>query len=60
MVVVLLALPWLGSRMVSIEPDNARAVADFHTAFNIVLALVFFLALLGRFGVRGFLRRVIS
>ncbi len=28
--------------MVTIEPDNARAVADFHTAFNIVLALIFF------------------
>jgi phosphate:Na+ symporter len=23
------------------EPDNARAVADFHTAFNLILALVF-------------------
>ncbi|HVV95299.1 MAG TPA: Na/Pi cotransporter family protein [Hyphomicrobiales bacterium] len=35
-------LPWLGPLMVTIEPDNARAVADFHTAFNIVLALLFF------------------
>ena len=28
--------------MVVFDPDNARAVADFHTAFNLVLALVFF------------------
>ena len=28
--------------MVMIEPDNARAVADFHTAFNLLLALIFF------------------
>ena len=28
--------------MVTIEPNNARAVADFHTAFNLLLALVFF------------------
>jgi phosphate:Na+ symporter len=28
--------------MVAIEPDNARAVADFHTAFNLVLAAAFF------------------
>ncbi len=26
----------------SIEPDASRAVADFHTAFNIVLAVLFF------------------
>lgn len=28
--------------MVQIEPDHARAVADFHTLFNLVLAAVFF------------------
>src|SRR6202453_4585871 len=28
--------------MVAIEPDNARAVADFHTAFNLALAVMFF------------------
>jgi phosphate:Na+ symporter len=28
--------------MVVFDPDSARAVADFHTAFNLVLALVFF------------------
>jgi phosphate:Na+ symporter len=27
--------------MVVIEPDNARAVADFHTVFNLLLALIF-------------------
>ena len=30
--------PWL----VTIDPDNARVVADFHTGFNLILALVFF------------------
>jgi phosphate:Na+ symporter len=28
--------------MVTFEPNNARAVADFHTAFNLILALLFF------------------
>jgi phosphate:Na+ symporter len=28
--------------MVVFDPDNARAIADFHTAFNLVLALIFF------------------
>jgi phosphate:Na+ symporter len=32
--------------VVAIEPDNARAVADFHTAFNLTTALIF-LPLLG-------------
>jgi phosphate:Na+ symporter len=27
--------------MVTVEPDNARLVADFHAAFNIILALIF-------------------
>lgn len=39
-------LPTIGRFMVTIEPNNARSVADFHTAFNVVLALVF-LPLLG-------------
>ena len=30
--------PWL----VTIEPDPARAVADFHTGFNLAMALLFF------------------
>jgi phosphate:Na+ symporter len=41
-VVALAALPWLSRLMVIAEPDNARAVADFHTAFNLAVALVFF------------------
>ena len=38
----LAALPWLGPWIVSLESDNARAVADFHTAFNLALAAAFF------------------
>ena len=41
-VIALLALPWIGRAMVGIEPNSARAVADFHTIFNLVLAAVFF------------------
>jgi len=40
--VCLIFLPYLGTWMVGIEPNNARAVADFHTAFNLVLAVIFF------------------
>jgi phosphate:Na+ symporter len=40
--VALALLPVLGPWMVSIDPDNTRVVADFHTGFNLVLALVFF------------------
>lgn len=36
----------IGAALVAIEPNFARAVADFHTAFNLVLALAF-LPLLG-------------
>jgi phosphate:Na+ symporter len=36
------ALPYIGPWLVAIDPNNARAVADFHTAFNVLLALVFF------------------
>jgi phosphate:Na+ symporter len=32
--IALSVLPLIGRLIVSIEPDNARAVADFHTAFN--------------------------
>jgi phosphate:Na+ symporter len=38
----LAVLNWVGPKLVAIEPDAGRAVADFHTAFNIVLALLFF------------------
>ena len=34
-------LNWAGPIMVMIEPDPARAVADFHTLFNLVMALLF-------------------
>jgi phosphate:Na+ symporter len=36
------ALPYISPWIVMVDPNNARAVADFHTAFNIVLALAFF------------------
>ena len=35
-------LPYIGPWLVTIDPNSARAVADFHTAFNLVLALIFF------------------
>jgi phosphate:Na+ symporter len=41
-VCALAALPYLSRLFVTLDPDAARAVANFHTAFNIVLALVFF------------------
>jgi phosphate:Na+ symporter len=40
-VVAVVALGPISRLMVVLEPDNARAVADFHTAFNLVLAFVF-------------------
>lgn len=43
--VALPLLPRIGSTLVQIEPDFSRAVADFHTAFNVVLALAFLPAL---------------
>ena len=41
-VVCLALLPTIGRFLVTIEPDNARGVADFHTAFNLALAAAFF------------------
>ena len=41
-VIALILLPYVGPWLVSFETGNARAVADFHTAFNVALALVFF------------------
>jgi phosphate:Na+ symporter len=55
-VIVLAALSPISRMMVVLEPDNARAVADFHTAFNVLLALVFF-PLLGPFA--ALLRRIL-
>ena len=40
--VCLALLPQIGRFLVTIEPDNARGVADFHTVFNLALAAVFF------------------
>lgn len=39
--VALAALGPIGRFMVTIEPDNARVVADFHTLFNLALACLF-------------------
>ncbi|MFG1462848.1 Na/Pi cotransporter family protein [Xanthobacter sp. DSM 24535] len=47
-VIVLAFLGPIGELMVTLQPDNGRAVADFHTLFNLVLALLFF-PLLGPF-----------
>jgi phosphate:Na+ symporter len=44
----LTCLGWIGPLMVQFDPNVARAVADFHTAFNLVMA-VLFLPLLGPF-----------
>jgi phosphate:Na+ symporter len=35
-------LNWIGPKLVVFDPDPARAVADFHTGFNVLLALLFF------------------
>src|SRR5712672_308374 len=35
-------LNWIGPKLVMLDPDPARAVADFHTGFNIIMALLFF------------------
>jgi phosphate:Na+ symporter len=39
--VALAFLSTISRFLVTVESDNARLVADFHTAFNVVLALVF-------------------
>lgn len=45
-VAALAGLAWIGPWLVQAVPDTARAVADFHTVFNIVLAFIM-LPLLG-------------
>jgi phosphate:Na+ symporter len=47
-VVGLAALNWIGPWMVTLDPNAARAVADFHTLFNLVMAVAF-LPFLGSF-----------
>ena len=47
-VLVLALMPWIGPLMVVVDPNAARAVADFHTAFNLVMAALF-LPVLGPF-----------
>jgi phosphate:Na+ symporter len=39
--VALMALGPIGRLMVTVEPDAARMVADFHTLFNVILAAAF-------------------
>jgi phosphate:Na+ symporter len=39
-ILALLVLDVAGTALVRLEPDPARAVADFHTAFNLAVALV--------------------
>jgi phosphate:Na+ symporter len=41
-VIGLAVLHPIGRLLAIVEPDNARAVADFHTAFNLALACAFF------------------
>ncbi len=48
-VVALALIEPIGKALVVIEPDPSRAVADFHTAFNLLLAVIF-LPLLRPFG----------
>ncbi len=42
---VLPFLPHLAAALVRLEPNPARAAADFHTAFNVAMALIFILPL---------------
>jgi phosphate:Na+ symporter len=41
-VIALVLLDPIGRLMVTMQPDNTRSVADFHTLFNVVLAAVSF------------------
>jgi phosphate:Na+ symporter len=40
--VALVAVPYVAPLLTGVEPRAARAVADFHTAFNLLLAVVLF------------------
>src|SRR5438552_373695 len=46
-VVALPFLPWIASTFQAIEPNASRMTAEFHIAFNVVLALAF-IGLLGQ------------
>jgi phosphate:Na+ symporter len=48
-VIALALMGPIGRLMVVIDPDAARGVADFHTAFNVIMAVAF-LPVLGPFG----------
>jgi len=54
--IALVFLSRIGSALIVAEPDAGRAVADFHTLFNVVLAVVFF-PLLGPYA--AMLRRLL-
>ncbi|HZT89418.1 MAG TPA: Na/Pi cotransporter family protein [Stellaceae bacterium] len=47
-VIGLALIGWISPLMLALEPDRARAVADFHTLFNVATA-VLFLPVLGPF-----------
>lgn len=40
-ILTLIVLPYAGGLVLRLEPDSARAVADFHTLFNLLLAAIF-------------------
>ncbi len=54
--IALVLLPRIGAGLIAVEPEAGRAVADFHTLFNVALAVVFF-PLLGPYA--AFLRRLL-
>lgn len=47
-VLALLLLPWIPKAMMMLTSDSARAVANFHTLFNVIVALIF-LPILGHY-----------
>jgi phosphate:Na+ symporter len=44
-IAALALLPWVAPLVMTLEPDRARAVADFHTLFNLATAALFLPAL---------------
>src|SRR5699024_6116585 len=47
-VLALIVLPWIPQAMALLTSDASRAVANFHTLFNVLVALLFF-PLLGKY-----------